>query len=52
MSTIPAKRITLMIDSELVTKIRNKQAELIKKTSKSVSFSSVANQVFRGQIKL
>jgi len=50
--TTKGDRITLVIDHDLVLKIRNKQADLIKKSIKSVSFSYVANKVLRGVIKL
>jgi hypothetical protein len=47
-----AKRITIMLDDDLDRKVRIKQAELIKKTQKSVSFSSVINDVLRGKVRL
>ncbi len=47
-----AKRITIMLDDDMDRKVRIKQAELIKKTQSSVSFSSVINDVLRGKIKI
>lgn len=41
-----------MLDDDLDRKIRIKQAELIKRTQKSNSFSSVINSTLRGKIKL
>jgi hypothetical protein len=45
------KRITIVLDDDLVKKLREKQAQLIKESTKSVSFSSVINQVLRKSIK-
>lgn len=47
-----AKRITIMIDDDLDTKLRKRQAKLISSESKSVSFSHVINGVIRGDYKL
>jgi hypothetical protein len=47
-----SKRITIMLDDDLDRKVRIKQAELIKKSQKSTSFSKVINEVLRGKIKL
>ncbi len=47
-----AKRITIMLDDDLDKKLRIKQADLIKKTQESISFSKVINEVVRGKIKL
>jgi hypothetical protein len=41
------KRITVVFDDDLVKKLREKQANLIKKTTNSVSFSSVVNMTLR-----
>lgn len=46
-----AERITIMLDDELVKKIRAKQAKLIKDSTKSVSFSAVLNQVLKEALK-
>lgn len=47
-----AKRVTIMIDDEIDKKVRLKQADIIRKTQASTSFSSVVNQILRGKIKL
>lgn len=47
-----AKRITIMIDDDLDKKVRLKQADLIRKRQKTVSFSSVINEVLRGKVKI
>lgn len=41
-----------MLDDDLDKKLRIKQADLIKKTQESISFSKVINEVVRGKIKL
>ena len=38
-----SKRITVILDDENYKKLRSKQAAIIKKSSKSVSFISVIN---------
>jgi len=45
------KRVTIVLDDDLVKKLHEKQAKLIKETTKSVSFSSVINQTIRKSIK-
>ncbi len=40
-----SERITVMIDEDLVKKIRNRQAKKIRETASSVSFSSVLNEM-------
>ena len=40
-------RITIAIDTELEKELRTMQAELIKKTNKSVSFSHVLNNILK-----
>jgi len=47
-----AKRITIMLDDDLDKKLRLKQADMIKKTQNSISFSKVINDVIRGKVKL
>jgi hypothetical protein len=47
-----AKRVTIMIADDLDKKLRFKQAKLIQATSKSVSYSSVINDIVRGKYKL
>lgn len=46
------KRSTIMIQDEVNTKLRRKQAYLIKTTNEYISFSNVVNMVLTGQIKL
>ena len=41
-----------MLDDDLDKKLRIKQADLIKKTQQSISFSKVINECVRGKIKL
>jgi len=48
---IMSKRITVVLDDELVKKLRNLQAKMINKSSKSVSFSRVINEVLRKALK-
>lgn len=40
-----------MLDADLQKKLRERQAKLIKKESKSVSFSQVVNQMLSESIK-
>ncbi len=42
-----ARRTTVMIDDDLVKKLRERQAKLIKESTNSVSFSKVLNEVIR-----
>ncbi len=51
MNFIMGKRVTIVLDDDLVKKLHEKQAKLIKETTKSVSFSSVINQTIRKSIK-
>lgn len=44
-------RITIMIDSELQKKLREKQAKMIKLESKGVSFSRVINETLEECLK-
>ncbi|MGD2107568.1 MAG: hypothetical protein PVH93_08175 [Nitrosopumilaceae archaeon] len=46
-----AKRITIMLDDDLVKKLHEIQAKQIKETSESVSFSAVLNQTVRKKLK-
>ena len=48
---IMAKRITIVLDDDLLKKLREKQSKLIKVSVKSVSFSSVVNETLRKSIK-
>ena len=45
------KRITIILDDDLLKKLHEIQAKQIKKTQKSISFSRVLNEVVRKSIK-
>ncbi|HET6517754.1 MAG TPA: hypothetical protein VFG25_06000 [Nitrosopumilaceae archaeon] len=45
------RRVTIMLDDDLQKKLREKQAKLIKKGNKNVSFSQVVNQTLSEAIK-
>ena len=47
-----SKRVTIMLDDDIDTKLRRRQAKIISSETKSVSFSSVINNVLRGTYKL
>ena len=47
-----AKRVTIMIGEDLDKKVRIKQSKLIAKNQTSVSYSSVINDVLRGDYKI
>ena len=51
MKIIMGKRITIVLDDDLVKKLREKQAKQIKESVKSVSFSRVLNMTLRKCIK-
>jgi len=46
-----AKRITIMIDDDLLKKLHDVQAKQIKETNDSVSFSRILNEMLRKSIK-
>lgn len=46
-----SKRITIVLDDDLLKKLREKQAKLIKESADAVSFSRVVNQTLRKNIK-
>ncbi len=46
------RRITIMLDDELVKKLREIQAKLIKESTSSVSFSKVLNDIIRKGLKI
>ena len=46
-----AKRITIMLEDDLLKKLHEIQAKQIKKSKKSVSFSRVLNEVARKGLK-
>lgn len=45
------KRITIMLEDDIDKKLRAKQAEMIKKSSSSISFSMVINETLRKNLK-
>ena len=45
------KRITIVLDDDLVKKLREKQAKLIKQSQKAISFSRVINQILHKSLK-
>jgi len=45
------KRVTIVLDDELVKKMRNIQSKKIVKSKKSVSFSHVINEALRKVLK-
>ncbi len=45
------RRITIMLDEDVEKKLRQKQADEIKKTAASISFSAVINQTLRKSSK-
>jgi len=46
-----AVRITIMLDEELLKKLRIKQAKMLKTQNKSISLSRVINDYLRDAIK-
>ena len=46
-----AKRMTVLLDEELIKQVRQKQAKMIMNSSGSVSFSSALNEALRGLSK-
>jgi len=46
-----AKRITIMLDDDLLKKLHEIQAKQIKESSQSVSFSTVLNETLRKKLK-
>ncbi len=48
---IMARRITVVLDDQLVKKLRNIQSKKISKSKKSVSFSIVINEELRKALK-
>ena len=46
-----SKRITIILDDDLVKKLHEKQAKLIKESTKLVSFSKVVNDTLRKVLK-
>ena len=46
-----SKRVTIMIDDDIYKKLRSKQADIIKNSSNSTSFSRVVNSTLREKLK-
>jgi predicted transcriptional regulator len=46
-----AKRVTIMLDDDLLKKLHELQAKQIKETTESVSFSAVLNKTIRKKLK-
>jgi len=46
-----SKRVTVVLDDILLMKLRRKQAQLIKDSTKSVSLSRVLNDTLRKSLK-
>jgi len=46
-----ARRVTIMLDDDLLKKLHEMQAKLIKESQKSVSFSRVLNETLRKKLK-
>ena len=45
------KRVTVVLDEDLVKRLHEIQAKIIKDTTKSVSFSQVLNETVRKNLK-
>ena len=46
-----AKRLSIMLDEDLNKKLRLKQAKMLKKSKKGISFSAVLNDTLRESLK-
>lgn len=46
-----AKRVTIVLDDDIVEKLHKIQANKIKKSVKSISFSSVINELLKQHLK-
>lgn len=46
------KRVTIVLHDKLVTKIRGIQATKLRRSTKSVSFSAVINEILAGVLKV
>jgi len=46
-----AKRVTILLEDDLVKKLRERQSKLIKESTSSVSFSRVVNETIRKSLK-
>ncbi len=47
---VTSKKVTVVLSDDIIKKLRKKQAELIKKSQNSVSFSMVVNKILRENI--
>jgi len=48
---IKAKRVTIILDTDILKKIYEIQAKQIRESNKSVSFSGVVNEILRKYLK-
>jgi len=48
---VTLKRITIMLDEDLLKKLHEKQAKLVRNSEKSISFSFVVNETLREVLK-
>ena len=48
---MPSKRVTIMLDDDLLKKLHEIQAKQIKETSESVSLSGVLNETLQSSLK-
>ena len=46
-----ARRVTIVMDEDIIKKIHERQAKQIKESAKSISFSRVVNETIRKHIK-
>jgi predicted transcriptional regulator len=46
-----AKRVTIMLDDDLLKKLHDIQAKIIRESQESISFSHVLNKVLRKSLK-
>ena len=46
-----AVRITVMLEDEIVKKLRAKQSKMIQESNSSVSFSHIINETLRSNLK-
>lgn len=46
-----ARRVTIVMDEDIIKKLHERQAKQIKESAKSISFSSVVNETIRKHIK-
>jgi len=47
-----SKKITMILDDDLLKRLHDIQAKMIKENQKSVSFSNVLNDILRKSLKL